>query len=354
MTPETTEEFSKIERWVTHWLTTQASSSSQKWELIPLAGDGSTRRFFRFLSPAGNRILLSDPGWRFTKDYSAHQMYLGQLGLPVPRFYLEDPVSGYLVMEDLGDELLQKRILDEPAKKMAWLKRAVELAAQIHGKTSPVPSQIPAASRRFDKAKYRDELQFTLTHLHEGLLKLPPLDAQGQTKLNDYCAYIAGIEPQGFCHRDYHTRNLMVKGDDLYLIDFQDARMGSPLYDLASLVFDAYMPLSEAEQNELIATYKTAIERFPIGKAFGARSFKEDLQLVAFQRLVKAAGSFASFYTRNGKKTHFEYLLPALHQAQTFRAQMKSPFSDNVSFFPLDQWIEKIQQMKAKKWQIEK
>ena len=53
-------------------------------------------------------------------------------------------------------------------------------------------------------------------------------------------------EPRVLCHRDYHSRNLMLSQGQLYLIDFQDARMGPDTYDLASLLRDAYVDLNES------------------------------------------------------------------------------------------------------------
>jgi aminoglycoside/choline kinase family phosphotransferase len=248
-------------------------------------------------------------------------------------------------MEDLGDTLLQEAIQKDPSSKMKLLGSAVQLLASLHGSTYPVPRSLVVSTRTFDTEKYSTELLFTFDHLHAQFLGLSPLSPPEETKVISFCDYISKIQPLVFSHRDYHCRNLLAKNTSLYLIDFQDARMGPPHYDLASILYDAYCPLSEAERTKLIQLYQTALSTHPIAKDIDWSRFDTDLTAVAFQRVVKAAGSFASFYNRNKKPTHLPYLEPALTMAMYLREKLKPM---DMLEFPIQQWLKKMNEKNLK------
>lgn len=162
----------QVNSWIEQWISTH--EIPKPVEVEALAGDGSVRSFYRMRAPDKTYVLLFDRDWTFSKDYPAHQAYLTSCGIPVPEFLAIDTKAGCLVMEDLGDELLQSRILTSPGDRMSWLRKATMLLAHLHGKTFPVPADLPAATRSFDKKKYFDELSFTVEHLCDKFLKLPP------------------------------------------------------------------------------------------------------------------------------------------------------------------------------------
>jgi N-acetylmuramate 1-kinase len=331
----------RVSSWVGHWL----SSKNEKIgaSIAPLAGDGSTRQFFRVKGRAGGGektwVLLSDDGWISSKDYAPHQLYLRRIGIPVPEFHEVDPAQGFLVMEDLGDELLQER-MRRSEDALRWLDAATRLVAQLHGKAYPVPADLPVSTRRFDAQKFFDELCFTGEHLVVGLLKGTPWTDLQKKEIRHFCEEIAGIDPQVFCHRDYHTRNLLVHGNRLFMIDFQDARLGPPHYDLASLLFDAYVPITDDNRRTLIAAYRDEVRRFPLGKIIDWANFDRDLARIAVQRTIKAAGSFASFFTRYGKRTHLPYLLPCLHTALALQTACFAADDPLLGALDITGWIQ--------------
>ena len=302
-----------------------------------LAGDGSQRVFFRIANGSRHAVVVSDPGWRFTGDYAPLQRFLATKGLPVPDFFVEDPASGFLLMEDLGDELLQHRLLAVPTERLAWLRRAVTLLADLHGKTYPVPPSLPVANRKFDAKKYREELEFTFEHLHRGLLALPPRSEAARANVEQFVTHLEDVDAWVFCHRDFHSRNVLVHDETLELIDFQDARLGPVHYDLASLVYDPYVPLSVDERRALVAAYREAITAYPLARELDPVDFDRRLDAVALQRLVKAAGSFASFFTRFGKGTHLAYLDACLATAATLQAKVAP------GLFPIETWQQRWQ-----------
>jgi hypothetical protein len=104
-------------------------------------------------------------------------------------------------------------------------------------------------------------------------------------------AELLAAQPRVFTHRDYHSRNLMVTGDRLGVLDFQDALMGPAAYDLASLLRDAYLALDESLIDELLAAYLDRMEQS--GAGLGDRAaFRRLFDLTSIQRNLKAAGRF--------------------------------------------------------------
>ena len=110
-------------------------------------------------------------------------------------------------------------------------------------------------------------------------------------------------EPRVLCHRDYHSRNLMLSQGRLYLIDFQDARMGPDTYDLASLLRDAYVDLNDIAVNELIA-YFLALKGSNVLEA----DFRARFDLMALQRNLKAMGTFGYQTTTRQNPVYIQYI----------------------------------------------
>lgn len=325
-----------LQKAVTPWISTRFPKGQPV--LYPLAGDGSTRQFFRLQVEGQSWVILWEPGWDLSKDYAAHQRYLKEQKLPVPAFEYVAPDAGFLVMEDLGDELLQARIQTE-SDPMPLLTRAVMLLADLHGRCFPVPPTLPVSSRRFDRAKYAQELAYTHEHLVTKLLHLkePPSDVSA------FCQELETLGPTVFCHRDYHTRNILFTRGNLVLIDFQDARLGSPHYDLASLIYDPYVPTTDTQRQALVSAYQKQLNQYALGELVDWDKMVGALALVGFQRMVKAAGSFASFFNQQGKSTHLPYLLPALKTARDL--EEKHPVLGGI--FPLALWIDLLEGMEA-------
>ncbi len=327
--------------WLSGWLAKERLPT--EFRAFALAGDGSPRPFFRIDVAGKSFVLLHEPQWTLSKDYAKHQAYLEGQGVPVPAFFSVDETLGVLLMEDLGDTLLQMRLIENPEEKQPWLENALRLLARLHGSTFPVPIDLPISERRFDAAKYRQEFDYTLECLGKEYLGLGGLTAEADLSVTAFCKTIASFGPDVFCHRDYHTRNLLVHQEELRVIDFQDARLGPIEYDLASFLYDPYVGLSESEREGLLAHYRKVLSAFPLSRKIDWATLPHRLRQVAYQRVVKAAGSFASFYTRQGKSTHLPYLVPALESAIELQKQLGS----NLPTLPLVHWLKKVQEKLA-------
>jgi aminoglycoside/choline kinase family phosphotransferase len=110
-------------------------------------------------------------------------------------------------------------------------------------------------------------------------------------------------EPRVLCHRDYHSRNLMLHKQRLYLIDYQDARLGPDTYDLASLLRDSYVDLSDSTVNWLLA-YFLALRDRPETEA----EFRERFDVMSLQRNLKALGTFGYQTTAKQNPVYIQYM----------------------------------------------
>ena len=109
-------------------------------------------------------------------------------------------------------------------------------------------------------------------------------------------------EPRVLCHRDYHSRNLMLNDGQLYMIDFQDARMGPDTYDLVSLLRDSYVDLTDQTVEDLIA-YFLALKGTPEDPDFRRR-----FNVMALQRNLKALGTFGYQTTARRNPVYIQYI----------------------------------------------
>lgn len=261
-----------------------------------------------FIAMALDRAIDSDD-----HPQLATGCFLEAIGFPVPRLEAAFPESGLLFYEDLGDTLLQDLARDvygdapppptpdraSPSERAganaAEVDRlyleAVRLILILQGSgTRTLPSDHPSARSALDRARLLFELEFFREHYVERLrgIRLDPAEARDLTALFEVLAAAAASPPHVLCHRDYHSRNLLIKEGRVRVVDFQDARLGPVTYDLVSLVRDSYVVVPEAVRSRLIAAFLEACEA-PMEE----QRFRESFDTVALQRNLKAIGTFA-------------------------------------------------------------
>lgn len=260
-----------------------------------LAGDASTRVYFRARYPGkGSAIIMLQPhaGRDEEAAFLEIQEFLEALDLPVPRVYAHDKEQGIVVLEDLGDHLLESAVEQLSGTQFREVyEEAVNLLLRMRRATSNLASSCRAFSLAFDEAKLMEEMHFFLTHFVKGLCKREP-SAAAYSTLEDFFLSICRIlaaEPRIFTHRDFHSRNLIIHENRLVMIDFQDARMGPAQYDLASLLRDSYVTVPEDLVEELLAVYMDEVAAAADGSL--AR-FRYLFDVMSLQRNIKALGTF--------------------------------------------------------------
>ena len=280
-------------------------------QLTPLPGDASNRRYFR-LGLSGRRSVmlmqLAEPeAFKQSEEavsgavaiaelpfLNVHR-HLARAGVTVPALYHYDQAAGLLYLEDFGDLLLVQACQGGRSQDTArHYHQAIETLARIHtAATSPADARCIAFHRSFDVPL----LMWEFDHF----LEYGVVARHGKPMCADDCQPVRAVfqtiaelmagQPRVCTHRDYHSRNLIVDGARLGVIDFQDALMGPAGYDLASLLRDAYIALDEVLIDELIAGYLDRMDR--AGAGLGDRSaFRRLFDLTSIQRNLKAAGRF--------------------------------------------------------------
>ena len=275
-------------------------------ELVRLRGDASTRSYFRahvaraapnlpnhlIVMELPDDALRSDEGGQQPATERLPFLEVAELlesrGLPVPKIYAEDLEHGVVLLEDLGDLTLHEQLARaEAADKTELYGRAVDLLARLHTACEHLPNQSIVARRRFD----RSLLDWELDHFRQwGLEALFGKLGPGATAVLDraFTAIADRIEamPYGFVHRDYQSKNLMLRPDGtLALIDFQDALIGPRVYDLVALLCDSYVALDLDLQESMIDRY-AALRRIE------PRVLHEEFWWVTLHRKLKDAGRF--------------------------------------------------------------
>ncbi len=283
-------------------------------EIDKLTGDASTRRYYRVQADKDSYVVcVADPvieGKDQSPFLQVHRA-LHENKVRVP--HLPDTMldRGYYLEEDLGDVTLLHRLADIESEKeeLELYKKSIDLVLAIHAIDPERYRQEQFTKMAFDEEKLMNEVLFTIKFFIKRFLKCE-LSLEDESIIVstflDICRKIEN-EHRVLTHRDYHSRNLMVKGDEMIVIDFQDARMGIPQYDLVSLLEDCYYQLSPENVDKLKKYYW---ESFPAKHAFqnSYHNFCYYYDLMAMQRVFKAIGSFGFIYAGRQDLRYVKYI----------------------------------------------
>lgn len=283
-----------------------------------LIGDASSRQYFRLVvENEGSYVLAAYPEPFKLEDFTYQNVYdiFRAVGLPVPEIIVADGELGIVLQEDLGDESVQKRLRHNTQEEYCRLMcRAIDLMILIQTEaTKVVPPQTEAAKLAFDKEKLSWELAF-FRRYYGNYRHLPLPEDQGLIEESGRLAEELASFPRFLCHRDYHVRNLMVKNEQVYIIDFQDARQGPALYDLASLLKDSIQ--LTPQQVEWYFGYYVNQSRTENSPALLEENLlRRQFDLMTVQRLLKALGTYGYQITERGNFIYEQYVAGSLHRA---------------------------------------
>jgi len=283
--------------------------SGAKPRVVPLTPDASDRRYFRILLPDSPSIVLS----LYSAAFDVTQLpfvnvatLMAKMPVPIPAVLGHADDLGVLALQDLGDVTLQAHLgAATPAQHAALYRQSVALIAtlQRRGEELASPEFLPYGIS-FDVEKLTWELEFFTKHFLEAYRGVTLADDQRTALREEFATIVQELatEPRVLCHRDYHSRNLMLNEGQLYMIDFQDARMGPDTYDLVSLLRDSYVDLTDSTVDELIA-YFLALKGTPDDPDFRRR-----FNVMALQRNLKALGTFGYQTTARRNPVYIQYI----------------------------------------------
>jgi N-acetylmuramate 1-kinase len=302
------------------------SGLAGKASVLPLTGDASDRKYFRVRKRGGKSIVVALHAEAFDPEtlpfLRVAELFL-TMPLPVPAIVDRAPDLGILALQDLGDVTLQAHLGAAPTAEHRRLYREavalIELLQRRGGELSS--SGAPAYRIAFDVEKLTWELDFFAKHFLEAYRGAAISDATRAALADEWRALTEELasEPRVLCHRDYHSRNLMLHDGRLYIIDFQDARLGPDTYDLVSLLRDSYVDLTEPVVEELIA-YFVALKR-PAGTPGESwqtweADFKRRFDVMALQRNLKALGTFGYQTSIRQNPVYIQYIPRTLRHVQ--------------------------------------
>jgi aminoglycoside/choline kinase family phosphotransferase len=206
----------------------ESGLSARAPRIVPLTGDASDRRYFRVLLADGDSVVLAlhaGPIDFSSLPFANVATLLQRVPLPVPAIVGHSNVDGVVALQDLGDVTLQAHLgAATPAEHAALYREAVGLVERLQRRGAELASDayLPYGIA-FDIDKLTWELNFFVRHFVEAY-RGAQLSAAERQALDEEWALIAGelaAEPRVLCHRDYHSRNLMLHRNQLYIIDFR-------------------------------------------------------------------------------------------------------------------------------------
>ncbi|WP_257460542.1 aminoglycoside phosphotransferase family protein [Archangium lipolyticum] len=289
-----------------------------------LKGDASNRSYYRVGTAPESWVVMEMPLDASKKSEEASKgeppkelpfvnvhRYLEKLGVRVPRILRYDEPAGMMVLEDLSDVTFEAA-LEGGRNNEALYTRAVDLLARLRAEAERKPDpECLAFTRAFDEDLYDWELH----HFREWGLEVwsgkKPTEserAELDRTFRDIAKQLAAA-PRGFTHRDYQSRNIMVKDGELVVIDFQDALQGPRQYDLVALLRDSYVELDRGFVDTMLDRYIATFSQVT-GERIDAKSFKAFFDLLTIQRKLKDAGRF-EFINRVKGNPGFLVSIPA-------------------------------------------
>lgn len=280
-----------------------AQAGWQDANVTPLAGDASNRRYDRLIRPDGTTAVLMDAPPANNTNVSAFVQiatYLETLGLSAPRILHEDSNAGFLLIEDLGDNLFTHQIADTPALEDLLYQTSVDVLTLLHQHPPPKlgsyssATTVPLAALAFDWYQLGAVGTVDRNEKREFMAVLEPLLAQYDGDLTV------------LIQRDYHAENLLWLPARngvarVGLLDFQDAVLGHRSYDLMSILQDARRDVDP----QLAADMKA---RFVKQNGQNLHDFDAAYAIFGVQRNMRILGVFARLCMRDGKSHYVDFI----------------------------------------------
>ena len=269
------------------------------WAAKPLAGDASVRAYYRVVKPDGSYMLayyppeVRDQLRRFLDAYRAVAPH-GQ----VPEVLQHCDFA--VLQRDVGDRTLFDLLHADPAEGVRLYRAAIDLLVQFQ--RSPAREINPAFTAGFFLA----ELEMTREYYAVKLMGVPETMSDRLEPLFRKLSENLAQHPYILCHRDFHGQNIHVSNDMLFLLDYQDLRLGPDTYDLASLLRDRGVARLIGDEAELsLIEYYSA--RSGASEGLRRRYFETLLQ-----RSIKILGTFAKQPIVRGRLHYLEFIPPTL------------------------------------------
>ena len=296
------------------------------FEATPLHGDASVRAYYRVKAADGRNLIVSYYPEAIRADIQrfvdAYEAIASSTRVPS----IVKHCSSSILQHDVGSDTIFDAVRRDPSDGLRLYKLAIDLLVDFQ--KSPLKASI--INPPFDAQKFRDELEMTREFYVERLAGVT--DRERLESISHYFELNASRiaqHPYLLCHRDYHGQNIHLSGDALFMIDYQDLRLGPDTYDLASLLRDrgTWKVLGADAERELVEYYRTLI---------GAGS---DMELryyeTLLQRSIKAIGTFAKQAITRDRRHYLDFIPSTLESVRHCIDHLPA-YEPLQELFPLD------------------
>ena len=280
-----------------------------------LYGDGSDRKWYR-VERGDRSLVMADHGIRQdnstceTDAFVAIGLHLHAKGIPVPKIYCYDTFSGHVFMEDLGGMSFQTLVknIENQNDVVSHYKLLIRHIGKlsIDGGKDFDPAWTCQTAYYTKDLIVEKECRYFVDAFLKGYLKMDIRFQDFEDESRSLADKALKFSINGFMHRDLQSRNIMVKNNRFYFIDFQGGRLGPIQYDLASLLIDPYVSLSRPVQDILL---KFAVKTLSPVIRIDPDKFISCYQYCAITRNLQILGAFG-FLSRIKKKRYFEKYIP--------------------------------------------
>ena len=306
--------------------------SGAELRFSPVSGDAGFREYYRINSTPPLVVAHAPPAQENNEGFVAISLNLIAAGVHAPRIHAVDYQAGYILQEDLGDRLYQRQLNGQTVNGLYEKAEKVLLKIQQAGIDEAIYPP-------YDATRLREEMLLFPEWFVGQLLGHPLADNETEMldKLFTFLITQALEQPRVVVHRDFHSRNLLdLSGDDVGVIDFQDAVIGPCTYDLVSLLRDCYVRWPESLVRERVSNYYLkAREVGVLDQAVDQQRYQRWFDLMGLQRHIKVLGIFARLYLRDGKPGYLNDLPRVLRYA----LEVACRYDETAKFFD---WFEAV------------
>lgn len=304
-----------------------AHFNTSEFTLRPIVGGASARRYFlltfdkRQYFPRREVLVMVVPLSEIQSltDYFEIDFYLKRHGVPTPTIFEMNQDRGWIFREYIAHPTLEQQLHAEPHRTEELLYALVDLLLQIQVNCQ-FEAKCPCFQRFFDEEKFMFEFNF---HVKTQLLNFYLGYEMGEEEELIFQNFAETISTElaaaerVFVHRDYQSSNIFLTASNgkpaFQIIDFQDARSGTPVYDLVSALWDSYIKISEELRSALLQYYFLNLSKLNLNWDWAY--FQRQVDLAAIQRKLHDAGAFAYNFRRFSKKRYIRYIPGALQMA---------------------------------------
>ena len=283
-----------------------------KYKILPIAGDASFRKFYRFILNNNSKIIVSSKEEKYKNlvAYSAINKFLRKNKILTPKLLAHDYPKGIIVIEDFGDISFHKVLLKQK-KKLTTYKKLIDLLLKIQkikpkSRIKNIIDKPHVINKYSNKYLHKESDLFFDWYLPLFLNKKKVLKVKKKTKKILTLLYNSLNFPNScFVHRDYHVQNLMKVGKKIGVIDSQDALIGNPAYDLVSLIDDVRIRTSKKLKDQMYSYYLKKTSKI---YRINSKKFSEDFNTLSVQRSLKIIGIFSRLFKRDKKNKYLKFI----------------------------------------------